>query len=878
MICAARGHDKAGQMLVSAGADVNLVNEGGESALFLTREARGATGALARSLLRAGAADHWQWIFFEAPIVVHSKKTATKRMTYLEWMDLQRPNQPNTNSMKRMSKSYIAIWRRATENALASFRRAGVSLDTQDFKGIPLLHRVVKFGAPPEVLEMILKRGALPNAKDKDGNSLLHILALNKRIRRLPEYVEVLAAAGADLDTVNGDNETALLCATRCAASIIRRSDQVPGETVSSNTYPWLEFVEELANAGASLEAKTSGGETAIMLVNKREDVLEILLRAGADTNARDTTGQAAAHRAASNAKPSCIAALITAGADLNVRDSTGATPIHMAVSSGNLSVVSALIDAGADVNVRDDSGNRPLYLAVSINSDPLSMEDHYGVAAALVEAGADVNARGKDGRHPLSVLRTSWRFKNAARSEVKGDKTNAMLELERLMIAAGALYDESEDAPTRIAYDRSTGGFTKVPAFGSNNAKEPDSPVPSGFESPGAPPSGGGARKATRPVALEPQESVTSQESQTGEVPLDESSEFFAMGKGKTASDARSNAFKKIALDVLNAVLESEMNSKLTIEFRRSGISGNYAAFCKALMQNESFSTEDLVPVQFLADENSGVFEASIVLDVSLTGQMLNDFITSLQQIYSSDWGGYYSDPKPSITNLGIRFQANGEGDSVDEAVRNSVDSAVDQLQSEFLPLLFAGMPANERRELVTPANFSALVFKGDDRAFEQFGERIRVTTDWVLDLQLLQDSANRAAKLPKEAAFGDSVTNGPAPGSPSLPDPTPERPSASSRAVVAGPDLEVIRSKAVAVVSMMKNYAGLNDCMQVDEYTTKLLELDKEGVTEGQLWKSAQAAMSCKACRRRILEAIVRRFPDGSRTRFAKMELELE
>ena len=95
------------------------------------------------------------------------------------------------------------------------------------------------------------------------------------------------------------------------------------------------------------------------------------LLNAGADPNARRTTGETPLHDAATIPRETAapVDQLLRAGADPHARDGLGNTPLHYAArhpAARRALAVDHLLNAGAKVNVRNRSGNTPLHMAVT--------------------------------------------------------------------------------------------------------------------------------------------------------------------------------------------------------------------------------------------------------------------------------------------------------------------------------------------------------------------------------------------------------------------------------------------------------------------------------------------------------------------------------
>ena len=248
-------------------------------------------------------------------------------------------------------------------------------------------------------VEALIAAGADPNAR-MDGYPALQLAVRGGTV----EVVEALLAAGADVkafgEWVPGccqDRDTALHQAVRYW--------YVCGDGDIEYCPERAEVIQVLLAAGADVDARDElGGVTplhAAANVGRWLEVPEMLLMllgAGADPNAQNEYGLTPLHVAVGNIS-STITVLLDAGADPKTRDGYGRTPLHLAANEGGPEILDALLDAGAELEARDHRGRTPLHRAAAGCRSP-------AVLAALVDAGADPKARDRDGRTPWDLAR----------------------------------------------------------------------------------------------------------------------------------------------------------------------------------------------------------------------------------------------------------------------------------------------------------------------------------------------------------------------------------------------------------------------------------------------------------------------------------------
>ena len=131
---------------------------------------------------------------------------------------------------------------------------------------------------------------------------------------------------------------------------------------------------------------------------NQRYDIMEWLVKAGADVNQTDEEGYTALCFAASRGRLKCAKWLVKAQADVNQGTHEGITPLMMACTENRMGgTIQWLVGkAGALVNQHDSSLNTALSFA--------AMEAHLKVMKYLISHRAKFDEVDKEGYTPLAM------------------------------------------------------------------------------------------------------------------------------------------------------------------------------------------------------------------------------------------------------------------------------------------------------------------------------------------------------------------------------------------------------------------------------------------------------------------------------------------
>lgn len=247
--------------------------------------------------------------------------------------------------------------------------------------GMDLLQLVVQRNLL-KVFRYLLKNGYSMEARDKKGNTLLHIAALHGSL----DILQFLVKHGVDVNAVNNNRDTVLNLADKC-----------------TNLEKKGKCVEYLLNnnaRGRMINAGVIRNSTTWVDTDDWDDVVKAddvdLVAGRPQYEYKDNWGCSLLHRAAKyNAEKICKY-LLKCGAYIECTDGYGNTPLHRAVEYGSHQVCKILLDEGANVSAKNYMGMTPLHIA--------AMKDYAGICRVLIAYGADINALNRDNKKALAV------------------------------------------------------------------------------------------------------------------------------------------------------------------------------------------------------------------------------------------------------------------------------------------------------------------------------------------------------------------------------------------------------------------------------------------------------------------------------------------
>lgn len=253
-------------------------------------------------------------------------------------------------------------------------------LNASDNDGYTVLDYAVMLYSDANIIDLLVRHGADVNAADENGCTVLMGASLDKN----PDFIERLIKYGADINARDNDGTSALgyatmynenpyvsECLINLGAGVAEGNSSILINAAVNNSNP--DIIDLLVKHGANVNAKNDRGATALILAAGRAsnpDVLEHLVEQGADINGKlDNGSTALSYAAALNSSPEIIDRLIQLGADVHAKSDTGATALAVAAElNKNPQVIERLIQHGADPNGKE-SGRLAQHFLVQSNN-----------------------------------------------------------------------------------------------------------------------------------------------------------------------------------------------------------------------------------------------------------------------------------------------------------------------------------------------------------------------------------------------------------------------------------------------------------------------------------------------------------------------------
>ncbi|CAF3870919.1 unnamed protein product [Adineta steineri] len=266
-----------------------------------------------------------------------------KRREQLRRWDESETNRQSTNiklsQRVKFEQAYIFLAACSSEDRdeIDKLLQRGVDINTSNIDGLTALHQTC-IDNNLHMVEYLLNKNAEINCQDNEGWTPLHAAASCGNL----DIVKYLLSRGAIVDVCNNEGELAI--------------DIAEGDDI-------IAYLEEDMRRKGIDDQQSRNYEHQLMIKHAQDSLNNNKngLKSTADAIVHSRTGATALHVAAAKGYLDVIDLLIRAGANLNSVDNDGWTPLHAAAHWDKHDILKYLVERNANIDAKNYAGQTPL-------------------------------------------------------------------------------------------------------------------------------------------------------------------------------------------------------------------------------------------------------------------------------------------------------------------------------------------------------------------------------------------------------------------------------------------------------------------------------------------------------------------------------------
>jgi ankyrin repeat protein len=321
---------------------------------------------------------------------------------------------PNRVNPATLNKQLIQAIQKGDITSVAELLERGASIEAKDIEdpyGSTALSIAANYGNEA-IVKLLLNKGADPVAGGLKGKNALIDAAKSGMVKK----VELILKKGVDqkatddaLMAIGVDTAPAELELPPEMMKEIERKEKIRrGREPKPPVLDYAETTRMLLKHGANIDARDEVGNTPLILAASHgaTQVVKVLLEKGANMEAADNYGNTPLDGAACNCAIATMPStyeimelLVEKGANVNVTNHEGNTPLMSAAGWARIDHARFLLDHGAPVNMKNNKGDTALHILLSQRGF-----DVIELVEMLLAHDANPGIRNNAGETPLSL------------------------------------------------------------------------------------------------------------------------------------------------------------------------------------------------------------------------------------------------------------------------------------------------------------------------------------------------------------------------------------------------------------------------------------------------------------------------------------------